>query len=131
MLAMKCSKSFKLDFSSTWTKNFQMYKLGLEKAEEPEAKLPTFVGSWESKGIPGNIHFCFFDYDKAFDYVDHNKLWKILQKMGKSEHPTCLWETCMQVKKQSLELDMEQQTFKLGKEYVKAVYCHPAYLTYM
>ena len=63
-----------------------MYKLGLEKAEEPEAKLPTFVGSWESKGIPGNIHVCFFDYDKAFDYVDHNKLWKILKEMGIPDH---------------------------------------------
>ena len=63
-----------------------MYKLGLEKAEEPEAKLPTFVGSWESKGIPGNIHFCFFDYAKAFDYMDHNKLWKILKEMGIPDH---------------------------------------------
>ena len=47
-----------------------------------------------------NICFCFIDYAKAFDCVDHNKLWKILQEMGISEHPTCLWETCMQVKKQ-------------------------------
>ena len=47
-----------------------------------------------------NIYFCFIDYTKAFDCVDHNKLWKILQEMGISEHPTCLWETCMQVKKQ-------------------------------
>ena len=63
------------------------------------------------------IYFCFIDYAKIFDCVDHNKLWKIL----------------MQVKKQQLELNMEQQTgSKSGKEYVKAVYCHPAYyLTYM
>ena len=55
------------------------------------------------------------------------KLWKILQEVGPAS-----WEVCMQVKKQQLELDMEQQTgSKLGKEYVKAVYCHPAYLTYM
>ena len=77
---------------------------------------------------------CFIYYAKSFDCVDHNKLWKILQEMGISDHLTCLltWETHMQVKKQQLESGMEQWTgSKLGKEYVKAVYCHPAYLTYM
>ena len=54
-----------------------------------------------------NICFCFIDYAKAFDYVDHNKLWKILKEMGIPDHLTCLWEICMQVKKQQLELDME------------------------
>ena len=64
-----------------------------------------------------NICFCFTDYTKAFDYVDHNK---------------ASWETCMQVRKQQLELDMDQQTGSIEeKEYVKAVYCHPAYLTYV
>ena len=59
--------------------------------------------------------------------MDHNKLWKILEEM---RIPPASWETCMQVKKQQLEPDMEQQTgSKLGKEYVKAVCCHPAYLT--
>ena len=53
---------------------------------------------------------CFIDYAKAFDCVDHNKLWKILKEMGIPDHLTCLWETCMQVRKQQLELDMEQQT---------------------
>ena len=74
-------------------------------------------------------NFCSIDYAKAFDCVDHNKLWKILK------YQTTLpasWEICMQVKKQQLEPDMEQQTSsKLGKEYTKAVYCHPASLTYM
>ena len=79
-----------------------------------------------------NIYFCFIDCAKAFDCVDHNKLWKILQEMGIPDHLTCLWEVLMQVKKQRLELNMEWQTAsKLGKEYIKAVYCHPAYLTYM
>ena len=72
-----------------------------------------------------NIYFCFIDYAKAFDCVDHNKLWTILQEMGISP---ASWEICMQVKKQQLKPDMEQQTdSKLGKEYVKVVYCHPAY----
>ena len=57
-----------------------------------------------------NIYFCFLDYAKAFGYVDHNKLWKILKEMGISDHLTCSWEICMQVRKQQLELDMEQQT---------------------
>ena len=63
------------------------------------------------------------------DCVVHNKLWKILKEMGISDHLT--WEICIQVKKQQLELGMKQQTgSKLGKEYIKIVYCHPAYLTY-
>ena len=68
-----------------------------------------------------NIYFCFIDYAKAFDCVDHNKLWKILKEMGIPDHLTS-WEICMQVKNQQLELDMEQQTGSTsGKEYVKAV----------
>ena len=57
-----------------------------------------------------NIYFCFIDYAKAFDCVDHNKLWKILKETGIPDHLTCLWETYMQVRKQQLELDVEQQT---------------------
>ena len=79
-----------------------------------------------------NIYFCFNDYAKAFDCVDHNKLWKILKEMGIPDHLPAFWEICMQVRKQQLELDMEKQTgSKSGKEYVKAAYCHPAYLIYM
>ena len=57
-----------------------------------------------------NIHFCFIDYAKAFDCVDHNKLWKILKEMGIQTTWPASWEICMQVRKQQLELDMEQQT---------------------
>ena len=70
--------------------NFQMFKLDLEKAEEPEIKLPTSVGSSEKQEFQKNIYFCFIDYTKAFDCVDHNKLWKILKEMGKQGHLTCL-----------------------------------------
>ena len=56
------------------------------------------------------FYFCFIDYAKAFDCVDHNKLWKILKEMGIPEHLTASWETCRQVRKQQLELDMEQHT---------------------
>ena len=57
-----------------------------------------------------NIYFCFIDYAKAFDCVDHNKLWKILKEMGIPDHLPASLEICMQVRKQQLELDMEQQT---------------------
>ena len=72
-----------------------------------------------------NIYFCFIDFAKAFDCVDHNKLWKILKEMGIPD-PSDSWEICMQIKKQQLELDIEQQTgSKSRKEYIKAVYRHP------
>ena len=70
--------------------NFQMFKLVLEKAEEPEIKLPTSAGSWKKQESSRNIYFCFIDYAKAFDCVDHNKLWKILQEMGIPDHLVCL-----------------------------------------
>ena len=72
-----------------------------------------------------SIYFCFIDYAKAFDCVDHNKLWKIVQKMGIRDYLTCLLRNLCTGQEQQLELDMEQQTgSKLGMEYVKAVYCH-------
>ena len=76
---------------------FQMFKLVLEKAEK-------------AREFQKNIYFCFINYTKAFDCVGHNKLWKILQEMGIPDHLTTSWETYMQVRKQQLELDMEQQT---------------------
>ena len=69
--------------------NFQMFKLDLEKAEEPEIKLPTSTVK-KAREFQENIYFCFIDYAKAFDCMDHNKLWKILKVMGISDHPTCL-----------------------------------------
>ena len=77
-------------------------------------------------------NICFIDYAKAFDCVDHSKLWKILWEMGYQTTSPASFITCLNIKKQQFEPDMEQQTgSKLGKEYIKAVYCHPAYLIYM
>ena len=72
-----------------------MFKLDLEKAEEPEIKLPTSVGLSVEKAreFQKNIYFCLIDYTKAFDCVDHNKLWKILKEMGIPDHLTCLFES--------------------------------------
>ena len=88
--------------------NFQMFKLVLEKAEEPEIKLPTSAGSSKKQESSRKTSFCFIDYAKVFDCVDHNKLWKILQEMGIADHLTCLLKNVMQVKKQQLELETEQ-----------------------
>ena len=88
-----------------------MFKQILEKAEEPEIKLPTSAGSWKKQeSSRETFYFCFIDYVKAIDCVDHNKLWKVLKEMGIPDHLICLLRTCMQVRKQQLELDMEQQT---------------------
>ena len=118
-----------LGFNSTCTKNFQMYKLDFKKVEEPEIKLPTSIGSLEkAREFQQNIYFCFIDYAKAFDCVDHNSCGKFLWEY-QTTIPTSL-ETCKQLKKQQLELVMEQWTgSKWGKEYVKAVYLDPDYLT--
>ena len=61
-----------------WTMNFQMFKLDLEKAEEPKIKLPTSAGSLKKQEFQENIYFCFIEYAIVFDCVDHNKLWKIV-----------------------------------------------------
>ena len=88
-----------------------MLKLVLEKAEEPEIKLPTSTGSSKkAREFQKNIYFCFIDYAKAFDCVDHSKLWKILKEREYQTTWPASWETCMQVRKRQLELDMEQQT---------------------
>ena len=67
-----------------------MFKLDIQKAEEPEIKLPTSAGSWKKQEFQKNVCFCFIEYAKAFDYVDHNQLWKILQDIEIPNHFTCL-----------------------------------------
>ena len=88
-LAKWCSKFSKPGFNSMRTVKFQMFKLDLEKAEEPEIKLPTSSGS-SKKQESSRKKICFIDYTKAFDCVDHNKLLKSLKEMGISDHLTCL-----------------------------------------
>ena len=86
-----------------WIENFQMYKLDLEKAEEPEIKLPTSTeGNLKKKKIEKarelkkkKVYFCFIDYAKTCGCVDHNKLWNILKEMEIPKHLICFLETCM------------------------------------
>ena len=107
---------------------FQMFKLVLEKAEEPEIKLPTSAGSWKEQEFQKNIYFCFIDYAKAFDCVHHNKLWKIFQEKGITDHLTCLLRN-LYAGQEAIVRTGHQTTDWF--QHVKAVYCHPAYLTYM
>ena len=111
--------------------NSQIFKLDLENAEESEIKFPTSVGTSKKKESTSKTATSALLIHQNL-CVDHNKLWEILQEMRIPDHLPTSWEIYIQVKKQQVELDLEQWTgSKLGKEYVKAVYCHPAYLTYM
>ena len=79
-----------------------------------------------------NIYFCFIDYDKAFDCVDHNKLWKIVKEMRIPDHLTYLLRNLYACQEATVRTRHgTTDWFQIGKEYVKAVYCHPAYFTYM
>ena len=103
----------------------------IQKRQNQRSNCQHLLGHRKSKQVPEKIYFCFISYSKAFDCVDHNQLWKILKEMGIQDHLTCLLRNPY-VKKQQLKLDMEQWICSnLGKEYIKAVYCHPAYLTSM
>ena len=91
--------------------NFQVFKLVLEKAEEPEIKLPTFAGSSKKQEeFQKNIYFCFIDYAKAFNCVDHKKLGKVLKQMGIPEHLTCLLRNVYAGQEATVRTGMEQQT---------------------
>ena len=109
-----------------------MFKLVLEKAEEPEINLPTSAGSWKNQEFQKNIYFCFIDYAKAFDYVDHNKLWKILKEMEIPYHLTCLLRNLYAGQEATVRTGHgSTDWFQQEKGYIKAVYCHPGYLTYL
>ena len=99
--------------------NFQMFKLDLEKAEEPEIKFPTSVGSSKKQeSSRKNIYFCFIDYAKTVVWITAN-CGKFLERWEYQTTWPASWEICMQVKKQQLQLDMEQWTgSKLGQEYI-------------
>ena len=109
-----------------------MFKLVLEKAEEPEIKLPTSDGSLKKQEFQKNIYFCFIDYAKAFDCVDYIKLWKILQEMGVPDHLTCLLRNLYAGQEATVRTRHgTTDWFQIGKGVRQDVYCHPAYLTSM
>ena len=86
----------------------------------------------KARGFQKNIYFFFIDYAKAFNCLGHNKLWKILQEMGISDHLTCLLRNLYTGQETTVRTGHGNWTGSiLGKDFIKAVYCHPAYLTYM
>ena len=91
-----------------WTKNFQMYKLGGRGTRDQTANIWWIME--KAREFQKNISFCFIDYAKAFDCVDHNKLWKILQEKGIPDHLTCLLSNLYAGQEATVKLDMEQQT---------------------
>ena len=131
MLAKQCSKFSKLGFNSTWTKKFQIFKLDLEKADEPEIKLPTSVG-------PSIKQESFRKTSTSALLTTPEPLTVWITNCGKffkrwnTRPATWLLRNLYTGQTQLSELDMKQQTgSKYRKDYVKAVYCHSAYLTYM
>ena len=107
-----------------------MLKLVLEKAEESEIKLPTTAGSWKKQESSRKTSTsAFIDYTKAFNCVDHNKWWKTLKEMGIPDHLTCLLRNLCESQEATVRTGHRTTDwFQLGKEFVKVVYCHPAYL---
>ena len=102
---------------------------GFRKGRGTRDQIANICWIIEKARVPEKHLFLLYWLCQSLDCVDHNKLWKILQEMGIPDHLLATWEICIQVKKQQLEVDKEQQTgSKKGKEYVKVVYCQPAYL---
>ena len=114
------------DFSTIWTKNFQMYKVGFKGAEEPEIKLPAFVGSWRKQGSSRKTStFASLTMLKLLTVLITTNCGIFLKRWLYQTTLPVSWVTCMQVKRKLLEPDW----FQIGKEYMKAASCHPAYLT--
>ena len=135
----KCSKAIKLGLNNTPVKNSQMYKLDLEDTEEQGSKIASvpWIIKTERK-FQKNIYFCCINYAKAFDCVDHHKLWKILKEVENSERdgntrlPDLLLRNLFAVQKTTVRTGYgSTDCFQIRKVYIKVVYCHSAYLTYM
>ena len=130
MLARLCSKSFKLGFSSIWTKNSHV-QARFWRGRRTRDQIANIRWIMEkAREFQKNIYFCFIDYTRAFDCVDNSKLRKILKEMVIPDYLTCLLRNLYVGQEGTVRTSMEQLTgSKLGKGYDKAVYCHPAYLT--
>ena len=109
-----------------------MFKLVLEKAEEPEIKLPTSAGSWKRQESSRKTSISALLTAKAFDCVDHNKLWEILNEMGIPDHLTCLLRNLYAGQEATVRTGHgTTEWFQIGKGVHQGLYCHPVYLTYM
>ena len=114
MLARLCSKSFKLGFSSIWTENLQMYKLGMEETEEPEIKLPTLVGSWRKQGSYIKASVSLTVLKPLTVWITTN--WKILKELGVQGHLSCILRNLYVGQKATVRTGYETiDLFKIGK----------------
>ena len=112
--------------------NFQMFKLVLKKAEEPEIKLPTSAGSWKKQESSRKTSISAIDYAKAFDFVDHKKLWKILKEMGIPDHLTCLLRNLYAGQKATVRTGHGTiDWFQIGKGVHQGCILSSCLLTYM
>ena len=115
-----------------WTVKFQMFKLDLEKAEEPDIKLPTSEGLSKKQESSRKHLFLLYWQCQNLWLCGSQQTVENSERDGNTRPPALSWEICMQVRKQQLELGRDQQTgSKLGKEYIKTIHRHPAYLTSM
>ena len=129
---VKCCSKFKLGFNNRWTMNFQMFKLDLQKAEEQRSRSQHLLDHWKSKRVPEKHLFLLYWLCQSLWLCRSQQTGKFFKRWKYQTTWPASWEICMHVRKQQLELDMDKQTgCKSGQEYIKAVYCHPAYLTYM
>jgi len=127
-LAKQCSNTFQTGLQQYVQ---QYVQTGFRKGRRTRDQIGKICWVIKKQGN-SKKNFCFIEHTKVFDSVDHNKLWKILKKIGILDHLTCLLRKLYAEQEASVEPDMEQWTYsKLRKEYIKAIYCHPAYLTYM
>ena len=109
-----------------------MFKLVLEKAEEPEIKLAASAGSWKKQEFQKNVYFCFTDYAKAFDWVDQNKLWKILKEMAIPDHLTCLLRNLYAAQEATVRTGPGTTDWlQIGKGICQGCILSPCILTYM
>ena len=112
--------------------NFQRFKLDLDKAKEPEIKLPTSAGSSRKQESSNKTSTSLIDYANAYDCVDHNKLWKILKEMEIPDHLICLLRNLYAGQEATVRTRHgTMDWFQIGKGILQGCYCHPAYLTYM
>ena len=131
-LAKQCPKFSKPGFKSMWTMNFQMFKLVLGQAEEPVINNANLCCIIEKARVPEKHLLLLYWLCQSLWLCGSQQTGKFFKRSENQTTWSTSWEICMQVKKQWLELDMEQQTgSKSRKEYAKTAYCHPAYLTYM
>ena len=133
ILARSCSKILPVRLQHYVTQELPDVKAGFRKGRGTRNQIANI--HWiikKAREFQKNIYFCFIGYAKAFDCVDHNKIWKILKEMGIPDHLTCLLRNLYAGQEATVRIGHgTTDWFQIGKEVHYAVYCHPAYLTYM